>query len=322
MSFDRYSIYGANLGGILLRDLFDLSVLSNTKKSIVIPGGDVHPRAIVTCCADPVLRMSTKDLNALFAGNPKIQLVSGHRVHSGGAEGTTTGLFQFQKRADGGTFEASNTNSHIVMQNSKGFVYLESIAASQDDERGVTATINYAAHSVDGEASPFSVFDPTQLSATVSPLFGSIFYLGPVRIGQVGGSLANLPGVRSWSLRAGIDYRSPRADGKVFAQNGSINAIVPEITIETLDCSAVDAFLTSFFARGFTTGSAFNFFLRKGVHGGLREADASAVHFLIVANTGENQTDEITVQGPEDGMLRLTVRPTGGLVVTHNQAIV
>jgi hypothetical protein len=317
--FDRYSLYAARFGGILLRDLFDLSIRSQAKKSVVIPGGDVHPRAIVTCCADPMVQCSTKDLVALFAGSPAVSLQGGHAVGPDSAEGNQTSLLQFQVRSDGGTFTAAGTGAHIVAQSSKGFLYVSEIMARQDDERGVTATLQYPLHSLDGTTSPLTVFDATTL--TSSPNFNGIFYLGPVRIGQIGGSLANLPGVQSVSIKSGIDYRSPRADGCTFSINGSIYSIVPEIRIETLDLDATTQFLTSMFGHAFIANTAFNIYLSKGIHGGFRVSDATAAHMVITAQTGDDTTDEISVSGLDDGRGVIVVRPTNGISFSSNQQI-
>ena len=50
-AFNRYSIYPSRIGDLVFRDLTDFNFRSASNKAVVIPGGDLHPRAIVNCCA-------------------------------------------------------------------------------------------------------------------------------------------------------------------------------------------------------------------------------------------------------------------------------
>src|SRR5690606_7906810 len=156
-------------------------------------------------CADPVIRCSTKDLSGVFAGMPAVSIGEGHAVNTGGGSPTAATLLQFQCRSAITTFLPSGTVQHIVGTNQKGFLYVTELSARQDDERGATVSLEYAAHSADGTTAPLAFDDTAALSG--SPNFNGIWYMGPVYMGQLGSSLAPLPGVQSVSFRPGVDYR-------------------------------------------------------------------------------------------------------------------
>lgn len=321
MAFKRFSIYPSNFGGVLLRDLTDIDVKSASKKSIVIPGGDVHPRAIVQCCADPVLSTSTKDFDGVFGGlssAPVVDIKYGYLVDTTLGSPTSAGLIQFQHRADGATFDAAATTSHVVGTSNRGFLHCTGIDAAQDDEEGAKISLEYVLLSTDGMTDPITFSNASALSST--PNFDGIWYLGPVRVGTVGSSTVQLQGVQSISIKPGVDFRAPRGDGNVYPANGSIHAVKPEIRITVMDIGSLNLVYGSLFGRNIAS-TAFNLYLQKGAPGGSRVATTVANHYLITAATGDDTTDSISVKGLENGMAELIIRPTGGIVLSANQLI-
>ncbi len=310
--FNRYSLYAANLGGLLLRDLYDYDFQSATKKSVVIPGGSLHPQAIVNCCADPRLSFSTKDFTGVFGGSPTVSMQAGYAINTGSEDPTSAALFQYQARVDGAAFAASGTNSHTLGTSNKGFLYCTDITAQQDDERGAQIKLAYAPLSIDGLTDPVSF--NTASTLTSSPLYVGIAFLGPVVLGDPSGSFGSLRGVQSVSIKTGIDYRSPRADGCVFSINGSIHALIPEIRITTKDPAYQSRILANPFGRAFTAGTAFNIYFRKGVHGAGRVANSAAEHFVVKAQTGDDTTDSISVRELDDATCEIIVRPSNQII--------
>jgi len=319
MSFDRYGIYAARIGDILLRDLSDISWRSASKKSVVIPGGDVHPRAIVNCCADPVMDFSTKALDALFAGAATVDPWIGYAVNTAGSPSTPSALLQFQKRVDGSTF-ASGAN-HIVGTNTKGFLNPVSISAQQDDEAGVKCMLSYSILSTDGMTPPMTWSNAAALTSV--PNFDGIWFLGPATIGVVGSAGIFLGSLQSMELRFGINYRSPRGDGNVYPVNGSVHSVVPEIRFTLLN------FQTDVFAMAYPWGSAysqvgecaFQFYLQKGVHGGARVSSDVAEHIAIITHTGERTPETCSVREIDDAQVEIVLRPTGGIFIAVQQTI-
>lgn len=318
-AFERYSVFPCRFGDIVLRDLGSIGFRSASKKSIVIPGGDLSPRAVVNVSSDPIIDMQTKDLAALFAGGSNVSISQGYAVNTL-TSATSPTLLQFQKRADGASFVSSGSSAHQVATNPKGFLHVTELSAQQDDEEGAQASLDYVVMSGDGLTQPLT-FSTTSLLS--SALFGGIWYLGPVRVGNIGGSLSSLLGVQSVSIRPGIDFRAPRADGDVFPINGSIHAIVPEIRIVVLDLIAKAGFLSTPWGKALTAGgnTSVNIFFQKGVHGGGRVAAATAEHLVVVANTADETIDSITVNKLDDARSEIIIRPIGLLSLTANIAI-
>lgn len=312
-TFDRYSIYPSRFGGLVLRDMTDFNWRSATNKSVVIPGGDLHPRAIVNCCADPMATFRTKDFTAL--GTVNVQ--TGYGVDT---ETTAATLLQFQNRVDGAAFATANNSSHVVGTSNKGFLHCTEISAQQDDVQGAQLSMEYVLMSADGVTDPITWSGSGDLTST--PSYVGIWYLGPVYIGTAGSSTSQVKGIQSVNIRTGIVFRAPRADGSVYPQNGSVYSIVPEIRIRTLDVYALTNFLTSPFGHAFANPStSYLFYFQKGIHGGSREPRASSVHYLVTATTGDDTTDSISVQQIDDAVSEVIIRPTGGISCTANTVI-
>jgi len=322
MGFDRYSIYPVKIGDILIRDVSNFDLKSASKKSSVIPGGSLHPSAIVNCCADPMITFGSRDMLGLFAGGASIGMQSGYAVNVNAGSPTPAALFQMQKRVDGGSYVGAGIGSHLVGTNGKGFLFLDGLVAQQDDEEGAKASLSYVLMSPDGLTSPVSWSATSAL--TSSPNFNGIWYLGPVRVGTYGSSTTQVEGIQRVEIKAGFTVKAPRADGGVFPVNCSINSIVPEITIRTLHPAGHSSFLGTPWGHAFAGGGgsgSFNVFLWKGVHGGGRIAANVAEHMLITASTGDNTTDDIAVNNIDDVTTDIIIRATGGLSILANQEI-
>lgn len=316
-AFNRYGIYAASIGSIVLRDLSDLSYRTASNKSVIIPGGSVHPQAIVESHADPVLSFSTKAMGALFGGTPAVDPWVGYVVNVAGLS-TAAAYFQFQKRADGSTF-ASGSN-HVVGTSSKGFLCPTSLSASQDDPSGAKCMLDYYPLSTDGYTVPMSWSSASAL--TSSPTLQNIWYLGPAYVGSVGVSGTEKCSIQSLEVRFGIDYRSPRGCGNPYAVNGSVHAIIPEIRAVFLDLAVDSRILAYPHGAPVTSGSnSWQFFLQKGSAGGSRVAAATAEHMSIICVTGSQTTDSISVREIDDAQTEVILRPTAGLYVTPNVAI-
>lgn len=313
MAFNRYGIYCANFAGPLLRDVTSMGFQSNSKKSLVIPGGLVNPQSIVLCCADPVWMLQTRALATLFG---PLSFTSGYPIIP---DTTSPAIMQFQQRDTGGTFKGSG-NYHVTGTSESGVLFLESIMAAQDDEKGAMANLRYVFLSVDGFTQPIE-FDVAATLPT-TPTYQDIWYMGRVRVGQIGSSLTNFVGTVKVELRSGIDFRSPRADGAVYPVNGSIHTTFNEMRITSLDLNARNFMLNTPWHNGFVAGAAFNVYLQKGIHGGARVADNVAEHIVVTAAAGDWTTESLQVQETDDCQAEILVRPkTNNFTVTANTTI-
>lgn len=329
-TFARYSIYTSKIGDLVFSDMSDFNFRSASNKSSVIPGGDIHPRAIVNCCADPMATFSTKDLGTVFTD---VDLRTGYAVNANNAS-TGASLFQYQLRTDGAAFTSSGTAGHTIGTNNKGFLTVSEISAQQDDVSGAKCSMEYTLLSDDGLLDPVTWNKASTLAN--APAFEGIWYLGPVVFGQHGSSTNAMQGVQSVSIRSGVNYHAPRADGCVFAGNGSISSVVPEIRIRTLDFTKYTSTLgvgnsggggsggmfgSQVGSGSSPSGTSFVIYFQKGIHGGGREPRSNAVHCMVVISTGDATTDNISVQQLDDATTEIIIRPTGGIVGTAGVVI-
>lgn len=307
MAETRQSLFPARLGDISLLQLDSVEISTNQTKAIKIPGGSIDPWAIITAYADPVVRLTTNDLDSLLGEQtPKVDLLNGYAVDTAAGTPTLSSLFQYQQRSDGGTFDASNND--IAITSTKGFAYIEEISAMQDDPEGARATVQYAALSPTGQSSPLSIAGAHTLVGT--PTFNSAFFLGPVLVGTVG-SGTKIEGITGVTVRPGIDYRVKRSSGAPYATIGSIHERRPEIRLKCADLGAVYTNLASFFGQAISgTSTQIACYFQCGQHASTRVAYATTSHIRVLAATGEWSPDSYSVSGSDDVNAEIVIRPT------------
>ena len=308
--FNRYGIYVARVGDVLLRQLGAADVRPGSQKTEVIPGGAVDRAAVITAYADPMISLQTAD----FACLATLSLTAGYPATTA-ASANAASLVQFQDRADGGLFGSTP----YVLTTAKSFTAVDEIRAEQDSTEGALISLKQYALSLDGIAAPFAL---SQASLTSTPSYGSLMYLGPVWIGDVASTPTQIKGIQSVSIKPGLIYKHKRAEGEPFAQRGSIIARLPEIAIRLDDVGATYTNLLSLFGKDITASIRLNCYFQAGVHGGTRVAKATTSHYRLTAQTGECSTESISVQKVDDATIELVMRPTTTLSGTAGVAIV
>lgn len=303
MSQDRYSLFPCQVTytgptTLTLAQILSLGIRAGNKKATIIPAGMIDPQAIMLVNADPRCVIGTDDLGTALTA---ISISAGLACSGGG-------LFQFQKRADGGTFVGAGAN--VTLTSTKGFIWPSSITADQDDEKGVQLDLEYAAQ-WDGTSSGTPALpNPPLAIATAANLTGAAafvarYFLGPVYLGA-----SILDGVIGWKVDPGIEYRVKRFSGDVWAQTGSIYLRKPRLSfrVNKVDIAGT---VTSLFNASF--GSPVNFYCRKGAAGGARVSDATSQHIKITAATGAWSAEDWQVEGEDDTTVTIGVDVTGTL---------
>ena len=317
--FSRFGIYAAQIGDLLFQDIKSTSFRSASRKSVPIPGGAIHPSAVINCASDPVIGFTTCNLDAAFGSSPSVSVWEGYKVDTVGVPTAAT-LIQFQKRNFGGSFIPTGTAQHAVGTSTRGILIPRSLSVAIDDEQGAQAAFEYMPLSTTGILEP--VTWSTASALTSSALFGGLWYLGPVRRGLLGSSLSDMAGLINLEINFGIDFRSPRADGCIYAVNGSTYSVVPEIRATFLDpAQRTDTLGSPWGYKYVSAPHGWNFHLRKGAEGGGRVADATTQHVVFTTTTGDNTTDEVTVSQLDDVTTQIILRPTAGITVSTGVAI-
>lgn len=302
-SAKRFGLYPCSFvhgGGTLnLQQMMGFGIEVGAQKKEFVPAGAVDPAAHLISHADPEASFQTADLATLL----------GTASLTAGLNCTSGATFRLQERTAQGTFETGST--HETITSTAGFLYLDSLDASIDDENGAMASCRYCPL-WDASTRPFVHNTGVDFSGAPSPAFTSQFFLGPLYLNG-----SELEGVQRVSIKTGLVYSKKRTAGDPYARLGAIvlrKAIV-QFTGLKIDIGGG----VSMFGRAL--GGTFAVYLRKGVNNDTRVADASGAHIKISFATGDAQTDSVSAQENEDGTITSTVRAQTTLSLSLTSAI-
>lgn len=302
-SSKRFSIYTASFvhaGGTLdIKQIESMAIDTNTTKAEVTPGGLVDRAAVLISSAAPTARIGTRDLAGVLAD---VSISAGLAM-------TNTSTLRMQERSDGGTFETGAT--HDTFTATGGFMYVDTITASQDDSQGAMANLIFVPL-WDGTNDPFVHNTTVNFSGVTAPAFNSQFFLGPVQHNST-----DIDGIINVTINAGITYEAKSFNGDAYARLGSIVLRQPTMTFTTAKADAVAALVM--FGRAINTSLVCYF--RKGVDSGTRVADATNTHVSVTATSGDWADDNVSVTGNDDGTVDVTVRPKGTISLSTSATI-
>ncbi len=302
-SAKRFSVYPASFvhaGGTLnLSQLSSFSVSPGGQKKAFTPGGSVNPAAHLLSHATPEVSLQTTDLTTLLA---VLSLTTGLNCTSGAT-------FRLQERSSGATFEAGAT--HETFTSTAGFLNVESISASIDDENGASLDLKYTPL-WGGSTRPLVHNTGVDFNTAPTPAFNSQFFLGPVYLNG-----AQLEGITRVAFRPGISFMVKRTDGDPYARLGAVVKVEPVFEFTTLKAD-VGGVLNVF---GRALGGVFAIYLQAGVNNSDRVAAASSAHIKISVATGDAQHDTVQASGEDDATATFSVRGTGSVTLATGSAI-
>jgi len=330
--FSRYGVFPLRIGDLAFLQVHSSAIeFANTKSEPII-GGLVDRSDVITSHADPVVRFATCSIDDVFnpAGGEDL-LVDGYAADTGASSPTAQTLINLAIRLDGGVFDAVGNATHQTYTNEKGFLYIDSLTASQDDPMGAVCNMAYHPLSLTGEATDIPLVRTTA-TLTLTPTYDKTWYLGDAYIGTITGTgptwtaTNQIVGIQSLTVNSGISYSIKRGSGDAFACVGSIVERRPTIQFTTCDLAGLitaDASFAQGFGGDIDSGTKFQFWLREGLSGGRRAADATSQSLIIYVSTGDCTKDTVNVQQTGDAEYTVTVRPTGsgGLAFAHNEII-
>ena len=309
---ERFGLYtGAYIhaGGTMnLTQIQDFTVNPNTTKSAITPSGTIDAAHVGLGSATPTITFSSQDITNIFAD---VSITTGLA-----ASGNVT--FWWQERAEGGTFIAAATATHMQWQSTGGFLRPTSFSASQDGGDGALVQFEFTPL-WDGTNDPVVLTDAVALNITPpAPAFGSRFWLGPVY--HAGAALG---GITQVDIDPGINYNARALNGDPWPRKGSIIMREPRITFTSIKAD-VAANLNALSNSAIATGIVV--YLRKGAASAGasttgRVADITANHAKITAAAGDWQLDEASVTNTDDGQVSFSVIPTGTIALDVATAI-
>lgn len=313
--FERASIYPCRIGDLTFNQISEVQVSPSVSKHEITPGGAIDRAHIATAYAEPTVKVTTGDFDNVF---PSVSAATGYSSDTQAIAPTAASIFQYQRRIDGGIFDAVGNATHHVLTGGKGFTLIESIRAEQDSLEGAQCDLMHYALSLDGQEEPLI---HTNDALALTPTFHNTYHLGPVWIGA---SEAQWYGIQSVSVRPGLVYQVKRGSGCPFASIGSIVARNPEISIRLNDMDngwTRDA-MDNLFHNAVTGSTSINVFLWRSEHGGARRPQGNAEHIRIKGTYGEEDAESISVSRIDDATLELKFRITAAsLTVTEAVAL-
>lgn len=299
----RFSIYTGSFihaGGTLdIKQIESMAIETNVTRTEVIPGGLVDRAAVLTASATPRARIGTRDLTGT------LNTVS----ISAGLAMTNTSTLRMQERSSGSTFETGATQETWTATG--GFLYVDSISASQDDAQGALCNLIFVPL-WDGTNDPWVHNTGINFSGVTAPAFNSQFFLGPVYHNST-----EIDGITNVTVNAGVNYDPKAFNGDPFARIGAIVTRQPTITFTTAKVDAVSAL--DMFGRAVT--SSLVVYFRKAVDSGTRVADATGSHISVTCSSGDWAHDDVSVSGNDDGTVNITVTPKGTIATSVTATI-
>jgi hypothetical protein len=262
-------------------------------------GGSVDPGAHIVARADPKAMIGTRSLSALLAVMP---LATGLQLTAGG-------VLRYQQRDDAGIF--MSTNVHVSETFATGYAMVDSLSASQDDEKGVEANVQIYITSSDGITDPITrAAGNATLSTT--PAFGTEYYLGPVYTAG-----AAIPGIKSVQINSGLTCTPFRSSGAVFPtsvipvrRQASIRVVCHKLTADAGASWFLRAISTSFIA-----------YLWQATDNGIRTAAGSSAHVKIHSTDGAWRIVDTSGDGLDDALVTFEYLPKTALTTSVTSTI-
>jgi hypothetical protein len=263
---NRFGHYGVLFDTTLIGGITNVNVDTGTDTRGEAQSDEVTPRIQSIVAQRPSASFGCQDIAAIIGEVG----VSGVDIATLGA-----GLVLYaRKHADGGTRAAGA--AHRAYTINDGMVLPRSLSVEHrgDAELSCDVLIKY-----DGTNAPIVETDGETLpSWGTPPIYENRWTLGGVTIGGVA-----LTGVRGVDVDFGIQADTEGADGDIWDTFASIRRINPTITIRGVDMEWLDSAAVTF-AQGLAgTHANTEIWLKRRLHTGVFDLDATTVHILITA---------------------------------------
>lgn len=304
----RYGLYPANInnGGLSLAQVASVALNAGRTVHTVRPGGALDPAANVLSMARPVAQLATHELDAVLA---VVSLTAGYDC-------SAASQLNFQKRAVGGSFTASNSTAHVTQSIANGFLHITEISASSESESPAQCMMDFIVLSSDG-SNPITDDNDAAINGQPAPAFSNVFWHGPVYLGST-----QLTGCVATRVRPGIVHQARIPDGAAYPIRAasSIVSRQPMIELDFINLDHIKNRLTETILSTF--GSAVSVYFQQGTEAtGGRVAAATGTHIAISAATGSWGADNIRVSDTGDATFTVQIMPTGTLSVSRTSTI-
>jgi hypothetical protein len=295
MSLTMHSVYSAVLNGTTIPYVKRQKLDSKVEKMMIDGGGKIDPTDLAIAFQESQYQIQTPAINtvvALLTG-----ILTGKACSSGA-------ILQYQTRSDGGFASGS---SHITFTSPLGFLMLEYIEATQDENQPAMLSAIYDLLISGGVV----VTPDIAASLTGSPSLAVKYALGPVTINGV-----IYENTKS-RFETGGQFKPTRSGGQTVAATGAVKKREPKFIFDFKDSAIIDTFGIGMSEAPGTIAM----YLRKIDADGDRVADATTEHIKISATVGKIITTQLDGgDGDDDAVCSMEAYIKAGATVAFSAA--
>lgn len=293
-----YDVYPARFNSMTLNQVGNQSFSPGIQALIAQAGGSVDPGLDAVAEVDSRWKFTSRDVQQVLTN---VALATGLNVSSGAK-------MQFQRRKHAGIFESGS--DHVHLTSSVGFLWIEEFGFEQSSKEGGDVSLQYAAL-FDGST------DPTVVSLSQaligSPAVNAVHTLGPVVIEG-----AQLPGVKKWRCKTGIEVVLEPSDGEVASRIIAIQKRMQTIEIEVRNISI----LSSITAYKGSISSGITCYAQKVLAGGHHVNWGTGAHIAATVTQGTYTVEEISGSKGENANVKITVLATNNNISVNPAATI
>lgn len=306
MAANRYGAYGCSVVSsgpttTTFTQVRGIGVRPGSRRTELVPAGALERGAVISATRDPIVTIETGDLATVLG------LVS----PTTGLSCTGGATFRYQKRSAQSTFASGS--SHETLTSTVGYLYLDSLGASQDAADGAACSLMYVPL-YDGSTDPL-VHNTSQSLSAGTPAYVSQYYMGPI---YANGS--QVEGCVGWSVRNLLQFSTFRGDGDVYPRLGSIVSRTPQVSFTFRNVAGITSVIGGLFNAA--APGTLAFYLAKGAPGATpRVSYASSAHVKLSMSAADWGADSIDVRESDDANITVTVYPTVAVAISAASAI-
>lgn len=287
-----YSPYAVAIGAAtVIRQITNVALDPAVQEMLVSGSGRIDPEHASVASQIPMMRFTTTAIKtAIDAAG-----VSGLKIDQ--TNDTNQMIFQFQRRAQGGTFDTGSSHTKLTIK--RGLLKPVTVNASQGD---TPATIEYELVCLyDGANAPV-IIETDQALVDKSPAISDVWTVGPWWV-----NAALVDGIQDFTMNFGINHNAPLGSGEVWSQLAYIQSRAASMTCTSLDTSPI---VSAVGLLGIARSGSTRAFLRKKAQGGANVLDATAEHIRFDVAEGRITTQNYGSDHQGDATIGLLVTPT------------
>lgn len=291
-----HDVYPARFNSVALNQVDNQSFSPGIQALIAQAGGTVDPGLDAVAEVDSRWKFTSRDVQQVLTN---VSLASGLEITSGAK-------MQFQRRKHAGVFESGS--AHFVLTSTVGLLWIEEFGFEQSSKEGGDVALQYAAL-FDGSNDPTVVNVSQALVGT--PAVNAVHTLGPVVMEG-----AQLPGVKKWRCKTGIEVTVEPSDGEVASRIIAIQKRMQTIEIELRNMTFLSTLSVGAYKKAISSG--ITCYGQKVLAGGHVVAWGTAAHIATAVTQGTYTVEEIAGAKGDNANVKITVLATNNNISVNS----